>query len=65
MSVVLNKLKQSINTAMVSPENLNEDGSVNWSFVDADAYHDCIKLYASVEGFYKDFDRMVTEIRNN
>ena len=65
MSVVLNKLKQSINTAMVSSENLNEDGSVNWSFVDADAYHDCIKLYASVEGLYKDFDRIVTEIRNN
>jgi hypothetical protein len=49
---------------MVNPENLDIDSKIIWNFVDADAYHECFKFYASEEGFYKDFDKIVTEIRS-
>ena len=64
MSKIITELTNSIRNAMVNPENLDIDSKIIWNFVDADAYHECFKFYASEEGFYKDFDKIVTEIRS-
>jgi hypothetical protein len=34
------KMGRAFNKAITNPENFNEDGSVNWNFVDADVYMD-------------------------
>ena len=52
-------LQESINTATFNSENWNADGSINWSFVDADAYADCFDMYADTEAFYSDFNEIV------
>ena len=58
-------LQESINTAAFNQENWNDDGSINWSWVDADAYADCFDMYdKNLESFYNDFDEIVTAIRN-
>ena len=31
-------LNEIIEVAITNPENINEDGSINWSFVDADLW---------------------------
>ena len=55
-------LQESINTATFNKENWNADGSINWSFVDADAYADCFDMYADTEAFYNDFNEIVDVI---
>ena len=62
MSVIYSTLTESITKATFDSENWNTDGSINWSFVDSDAYHECFKLYSSVEGFYTDFNEIVNDI---
>ena len=52
-------LTESINTATFNSENWNADGSINWSFVDADAYADCFDMYGDTEAFYNDFNEIV------
>ena len=43
-------------------ENLNEDYSINWNFVDADAYTACREDFASEELFYEAFDEIAGNI---
>jgi len=57
-------LTESINTATFNSENWNADGSINWSFVDADAFDECNKLFDGTAAFYEAFDEIVTAIRN-
>ena len=44
-------VKAAVERAVVNPENINADGSINWNFVDSDCYIDinpteqCTKLY--------------------
>lgn len=59
MSVIYSKLTDSITKATFDSDNWNADGSINWSFVDSDAYHECFHMYASIEGFYRDFNEIV------
>lgn len=61
---IMEEMNNSIRSAAVNPENLDIDGKINWSFVDADAYHQCFKYYSSTEGFYKDFDKIALTIRS-
>jgi hypothetical protein len=56
-------LTETINTATFNSENWNADGSINWSFVDADAYMDCKNLFRSDADFYEAFDEIVTALR--
>ena len=56
-------LQESINTATFNSENWNADGSINWSFVDADAFDECNKLFNGTKAFYEAFDEIVTAIR--
>lgn len=39
MNISVEMIK-SFNKAVVNPENVNDDGSVNWNYVDADVYMD-------------------------
>jgi len=57
-------LQESINTATFDSDNWNTDGSINWSFVDADAFDECNKLFDGTAAFYEAFDEIVTAIRN-
>ena len=56
-------LQESINTATFNSENWNADGSINWSFVDADAFDECNKLFDGTAAFYEAFNEIVTAIR--
>jgi len=44
-------LQDSITKATFDSDNWNADGSINWSFVDADAYADCFGMYANTDTF--------------
>ena len=59
MSINYSTLTDSITKATFDSDNWNADGSINWSFVDADAYDECFHMYASTEGFYSDFNEIV------
>ena len=56
-------LTESISNATFNSENWNADISINWSFVDADAYMDCKNLFRSDADFYEAFDEIVTALR--
>jgi hypothetical protein len=55
-------LQESINTATFNSENWNADGSINWSFVDADAFDECNRLFDGTKAFYEAFDEIVNVI---
>ena len=55
-------LTESINTATFNKENWNADGSINWSFVDADAFDECNRLFDGTKAFYEAFDEIVNVI---
>ena len=55
-------LNESIRTASFNSDNWNADGSINWSFVDADAYANCFDMYADTKAFYNDFNEIVDVI---
>ena len=56
-------LQESINTATFDSDIWNTDGSINWSFVDADAFDECNKLFDGTAAFYEAFNEIVTAIR--
>ena len=56
-------LQESINTATFDSDNWNTDGSINRSFVDADAFDECNKLFDGTAAFYEAFNEIVTAIR--
>jgi|TARA_R110002096_G_scaffold311752_8_gene506045 hypothetical protein len=37
-TLVPNTTARAFNKAISNPENINQDGSINWNFVDADTY---------------------------
>ena len=51
-------LEVEIRNAVELDENLNENGSINWNFVDADAYAECRSLFSTDEMFYEAFDEI-------
>jgi len=55
-------LTESINNATFDSDNWNADGSINWSFVDADAFDECNKLFNGTKAFYEAFDEIVNGI---
>ena len=55
-------LTESINNATFDSDNWNADGSINWSFVDADAYADCFDMYENTKAFYNDFNEIVNSV---
>jgi hypothetical protein len=45
-------LQDSITKATFDSDNWNADGSINWSFVDADAFDECNRLFDGTKAFY-------------
>ena len=58
-SVLESKMREAIDL----DENKKEDGSINWNFVDADAYMDCKNLFRSDADFYEAFDHIGDKIQ--
>lgn len=55
-------LEIEIRDAVEKAENLNEDYSINWSFVDADAYAECRSFWKDDEQFYESFNEIADMI---
>ena len=55
-------LEIEIRDAVEKAENLNENGSINWSFVDADAYAQCRSFWKDDEQFYESFNEIADMI---
>ena len=55
-------LQDSITKATFDSDNWNADGSINWSFVDADAFDECNRLFGGTKAFYEAFDEIVNVI---
>ena len=55
-------LEIEIRDAVEKSENLNEDYSINWNFVDADAYAACRSFWKDDEQFYESFDEIADMI---
>jgi len=51
-------LEIEIRDAVNKDENLNENGSINWNFVDADAYAECRSFWKDDEDFYESFNEI-------
>ena len=55
-------LEIEIRDAVEKAENLNEDYSINWNFVDADAYAECRSFWKDDEQFYESFNEIADKI---
>ena len=55
------KIRKAIAAAIALVENRNEDGSINWSFVDADLWMDGVITNDNQTVAYEWFDGIATE----
>jgi hypothetical protein len=55
------KIRKAIAAAIALVENRNEDGSINWSFVDADLWLDGVITNDNQSVAYEWFDGIATE----
>ena len=55
------KIRKAIAAAIALVENRNEDGSINWSFVDADLWMDGVITNDNQDVAYEWFDGIATE----
>ena len=60
--MIYSMLEIQMRDAVNKDENLNENGSINWSFVDADAYAECRSFWKDDEDFYESFDEIANMI---
>ena len=54
---------KAFKAAIVSEENINADGSINWSFVDADCFWAMKDIFGEfdMDLFYKEFEASADE----
>ena len=62
--MIYSVLESTMRSAIDLDENKNKDGSVNWNFVDADAYHACHNFFKDSETFYEAFHNIAEKIAN-
>lgn len=62
--MIYSLLESSMRCAIEREENINEDGSINWNFVDADAYWTCSEFFKDSETFYEAFDEIAKVIES-
>lgn len=55
-------LEIQMRDAVNKDENLNENGTINWNFVDADAYAECRSFWKDDADFYESFDEIANTI---
>ena len=56
-------LESTMRSAIDKDENKKEDGSINWNFVDADAYMECRSFFFFVKDFSGNFDHIGDKIQ--
>ena len=56
-------LESTMRSAIDKDENKKEDGSINWNFVDADAYMECRSFFKDDKDFYDNFDHIGDKIQ--
>ena len=61
-NMIYGMLENEIRNAVEKDENLNENGSINWNFVDADAYAQCRSFWKDDEDFYESFNEIADMI---
>jgi hypothetical protein len=61
--MIYSVLESTMRSAIDKDENKKEDGSINWNFVDADAYMDCKYLFRSDADFYEAFNDIGDKIQ--
>jgi hypothetical protein len=54
--MIYSLLENTVRDAVNKDENINEDYSINWNFVDADAYAECRSYWKDDVDFYESFD---------
>ena len=54
-------MQEAFDKAIVNPENFNDDGSVNWNFIDADVYMDTNTYGMTQEEYIEQFDKLANE----
>ena len=60
--MIYSMLEIAMRDAVNKDENLNENGSINWNFVDADAYAECRSFWKDDADFYESFDEIANMI---
>ena len=55
-------LESNMREAIANPDNQFKDGSINWNFVDADAYHACHNFFRNDADFYESFHDIANKI---
>ena len=60
--MIYSMLEIGMRDAVEKEENLNENGSINWNFVDADAYAECRSYWKDDEDFYDSFNEIADMI---
>ena len=60
--MIYSMLEIQTRDAVNKDENLNENGTINWNFVDADAYAECRSYWKDDEDFYESFDEIANMI---
>ena len=60
--MIYSVLESNMREAIANPDNQFKDGSINWNFVDADAYHACHNLFKDSETFYEAFHDIAEKI---
>ena len=61
--MIYSALESTMRNAVEKAENINEDYSINWNFVDADAYAECAGTWKNSEMFYEAFDEIADSIK--
>ena len=61
---VRNEMANEFRRAVNDPENINEDGSINWNFVEADVFISVVRdgsydSLGSIEEFFRTFNELV------
>ena len=62
--MIYSVLESTMRSAIDKDENKKEDGSINWNFVDADAYHACHNFFRNDADFYESFHDIAEKIAN-
>jgi hypothetical protein len=60
--MIYSMLEIQMRDAIANPTNLYTDGSINWDFVDADAYAECRSFWKDDADFYESFDEIANTI---
>jgi len=55
-------IKNAIIASIANPENLNEDGSINWNFVDSDLWMDGVITSENQTEAYEVFNTVADEL---